>query len=179
SITLHYTYTPSVNIYFYLDELLNPCNRSSGCLRLLDYWDVTNSKVAYNGTLNLVIKNVGSLEICWDMCSSYIGFECLAATYNPENRECRLSDKTSESWNSVKSLLSRTRTRQITDPNTYCLEKVADNVNKSEAIRKCDDYKTGWEIPVIRDQIMMEKLSNLTNVLVMKIYFKDCKNYFN
>jgi len=42
-----------------------------------DYWDVTNSKVAYNGTLNLVIKNVGSLEICWDMCSSYIGFECL------------------------------------------------------------------------------------------------------
>ena len=42
------------------------------------------------------------------------------------------------------------------------MAKVADDVTKAEAEAECAKYKSGWEIPVIRDQVMLEKLGNIT-----------------
>ena len=42
-----------------------------------DYWDVKDLDYAYVEKPDMVIRNVKSLEICWDMCVTYTGFECL------------------------------------------------------------------------------------------------------
>ena len=42
------------------------------------------------------------------------------------------------------------------------MAKVADDVTKAEAEAECAKYKSGWEIPVIRDQVMSEKLGNIS-----------------
>ena len=54
----------------------------------------------------------------------------------------------------------------VLDPDSYCLAKVADGITLQEAQTACANYKSGWEIPVIRDQVMLEKLGNLTDQYV-------------
>ena len=51
----------------------------------------------------------------------------------------------------------------VTDPDSYCMVRVAGNVTYAEAKAACANYKSGWEIPVIRDHVMLEKLGNQTS----------------
>ena len=44
---------------------------------VLDYWSVADPALAYQGPSDLVIRDVESFETCWDLCVTYIGFECL------------------------------------------------------------------------------------------------------
>ncbi|KAK2160069.1 hypothetical protein LSH36_141g10087 [Paralvinella palmiformis] len=119
-----------------------------------DYWNVEDIQMASIETSDLIIRNVENLNICWDMCVTYIGYECLVVSYDANNKECRLSDRNPDRV--IKgNLLS------VSDPSSYCLQKVEHVGTIDEAIECCNNYKSGWELPVILDHSMLEKLGNL------------------
>ena len=46
----------------------------------------------------------------------------------------------------------------VLDAASYCLDDLPIRVPLDEAIERCTNYKTGWKIPVILDQRLLEMI---------------------
>ncbi|KAK2145711.1 hypothetical protein LSH36_662g04077 [Paralvinella palmiformis] len=159
------------------DPELYRCNNDRGCLRTAGYWNITKVTEVYMGNPDMVVENVGTFEECWDICVNYIGFVCLIITYESSSQECRLSSNNSaDSWQQSDTLRSRTRSRLVTNPDSYCTKRVLPISTYAEAIETCDQNKTGWTVPVILDGEMQEKLSKENHEIIYWISAKTTMN---